>query len=493
MTSTLQLLSLLAVIASNTVAALPPSPVVDIGTCKNFAVQAETDITFGGTLTTINSGDIGVSPGTSITGNYKLVMGTAHSNDAQAKQCTSDMQVAYTQAQSQKCTNIIASDLSGQRLIPGVYCTPSGKFIISAGSVTLDALGNPYSEWVFQTVETLITAGATSVVLADGARAENVYWAIGSSATLGASSKMVGNILAQVSITFGSSSEIEGRGLAQAAVTFASGSQSDTGMQTIGLPRVYATISTRSVIPMVKSTTPAAAASAAGATVSVSLGGCENSALQAETSITFGGTVTTINSGDIGVSPGTSITGSYRLVSGTAHSNDAYAQQCTADMKTSYDQAASLTCNNLIATDLSDMTLTPGVYCSGSGDFTLNSGSLYLDAQGNPNAEWVFQTATTLITSSATSVVLQNGARANKVFWAIGTSVTLGSTCSMVGTLLAKVSITFGSGSSILGRGLAQSAITFASGSSSNSMGQSVTIPSVQVTTSVSSSRNLRG
>ena len=82
---------------------------------------------------------------------------------------------------------------------------------------------------------------------------------------------MVGNILAQVSITFGSSSEIEGRGLAQAAVTFASGSQSDTGMQTIGLPRVYATISTRSVIPMVKSTT--AAAAAAGATVSVSLGG----------------------------------------------------------------------------------------------------------------------------------------------------------------------------------------------------------------------------
>ena len=485
MTSTLQLLSLLAVIASNTVAApLPPSPVVDIGTCKNFAVQAETDITFGGTLTTINSGDIGVSPGTSITGNYRLVTGTAHSNDAQAKQCTSDMQVAYTQAQSQKCTNIIASDLSGQRLIPGVYCTPSGKFIISAGSVTLDALGNPYSEWVFQTVETLITAGATSVVLADGARAENVYWAIGSSATLGASSKMVGNILAQVSITFGSSSEIEGRGLAQAAVTFASGSQSDKGMQTIGLPRVYATISTRSV-PVMKT--------AAAASVSVALGGCENSALQAETSITFGGKTTTINSGDIGVSPGTSITGSYRLVSGTAHTNDAYAQQCTADMKTSYDQAASLTCNNLIATDLSDMTLTPGVYCSGSGDFTLNSGSLYLDAQGNPNAEWVFQTATTLITSSATSVVLQNGARANKVFWAIGTSVTLGSTCSMVGTLLAKVSITFGSGSSILGRGLAQSAITFASGSSSNSMGQSVTIPSVQVTTSVSSSRNLRG
>ena len=481
MFSAFKILSLMAVVASCTAASITaPSPTIDLGGCKNSAVQAETDITFGGSLTTINSGDIGVAPGTSITGSYRLVMGTAHSNDAYAQQCTSDMKIAYSQAQSQKCTNMIASDLSGQRLIAGVYCTESGMFTLSAGSLTLDALGNPYSEWVFQTETTLITSTSTSVVLADGARAENVYWAIGSSVTLGSDSNMVGNLLSQVSITFGSGSNIEGRGLAQAAVTFASGSSTDKGMQTIGLPRIYASASTRSVME-----------STAAASISVLLGSCEDSALQSETGITFNGKVTTINSGNIAVSPGTSITGSYKLQSGTAHSNDAYAQQCTADMKTAYSQASSLTCNNLIGTDLSGITLTPGVYCSGSGTFTLNTGSLYLDAQGDATAEWVFQTAATFITSSATSVVLQNGAQANKVYWAIGTSVTLGSTCSMVGTLLAKVSITFGSGSSILGRGLAQSAISFASGSSSN--GQSITLPSSQASVSASSSRNLRG
>ena len=215
---------------------------------KHSAVQAETTITFGGTLTTITSGDIGVSPGTSITGSYRLVSGTAHSNDAYAKQCTADMKVAYDQAHAQKCTQTIASDLSGQRLIAGVYCTPSGKFILSAGSLTLDALGNPFAEWVFQTEETLITAGATSVVLANMARSEHVFWAIGTSVTLGSSSKMVGNLIAKVSITFGSGSEIEGRGLAQAAVTFASGSQSDKGMQIIGLPPVYVPTATRSIM-----------------------------------------------------------------------------------------------------------------------------------------------------------------------------------------------------------------------------------------------------
>ena len=219
-------------------------PTVALGGCQNIAVQAETAITFGGALTTINSGDIAVSPGTSITGNYKLKSGTAHSNDAYAQQCSADMKTAYSQASSQTCTNQIASDLADLTLTPGVYCTPSGRFIISTGTLTLDALGNPYAEWVFQTDSTFITGTSTSVKLQNNAQASNVYWAIGTSITLGSASKMVGNLLAQVSITFGSGSSVIGRGLAQAAVTFASGSESSgSSTQTIGLPTVYLSVS----------------------------------------------------------------------------------------------------------------------------------------------------------------------------------------------------------------------------------------------------------
>ena len=458
------------------------APTVLLGGCQNIAVQAETAISFDGERTVITSGDIGVSPGTSITGNYKLQSGSAHSNDAYAKQCTIDMESAYKQAASQTCTNLIASDLANLTLYPGVYCTPSGKFIISAGSLTLNANGNPTAKWIFQTQSTLVTAGATSVKLTNGANANNVYWAIGTSVTLGGASSMVGNLLAQVSITFGSGSRLSGRGLAQAAVTFASGSESNSGDQIVGLPSLP--------------TLPAAQASLLSIgipTPSVSLGGCKNSALQAETTITFDGEQTIIESGDIGVSPGTSITGNYKLQSGSAHSNDAYAKQCTIDMESAYKQAASQTCTNLIASDLANLTLYPGVYCTPSGKFIISAGSLTLNANGNPTAKWIFQTQSTLVTAGATSVKLTNGANANNVYWAIGTSVTLGGASSMVGNLLAQVSITFGSGSRLSGRGLAQAAVTFASGSESNSRDQTVIgLPDIPLIPS-STAHNLRG
>ena len=439
---------------------------VSLGGCQNVAIQAGTAMTFGGTMTTINSGDIGISPGTSITGNYQLRSGTAHNNDAFAAQCTADLKRAYQQASTQSCTNLIASDLGGLTLSAGVYCTPSGKFIVSAGTVTLDGQGNPYAEWIFQTESTLVTAGATSFQLVNNARAANVFWAIGSSATLGSSSSLVGTILAQVSITFGSGSSIIGRGLAEAAVTFASGGQADQGTQTVGLPAVYVPFNKKSMkLRSVGIPTP-----------SVALGGCQNSALQSETTITFDGTTTIINSGDIGVSPGTSITGSYKLVSGTAHTNDAYAKQCTIDMTTAYSQASSQTCTNRIASDLSGLTLYPGVYCTPSGRFIISSGTLTLDALGNPYAEWVFQTESTFITASSTTVKLQNNAQAGNVYWAIGSSMTLGSATTMVGNILAQVSITFNSGSSISGRGLAQTAITFASGSNQQGTAAPATI-----------------
>ena len=486
MNSAIIVLSLVASASSQAIFA-PTTPSVALGGCMNSAIAAGTAITFGGVKTVITSGDIGVSPGTSITGTYELKSGTAHFNDAYAQRCTADLKTAYGQASSQKCSNLIASDLGTLTLAPGVYCSPSGKFVVSAGTVTLDGQGNPYAEWVFQTDTTLVTAGGTSFKLINNARAANVYWAIGTSATVGGDSTFVGNILAQVSVTFGSGSAIVGRGLAEAAVTFASGSASDQGQQTIGLPVVYVPIAMRSAHLQAFST-PAS---------SVDLGGCQNSALNAQTTITFGGSRTTINDGDIGVAPGTSITGDYKLVSGTAHMNDAYSQQCTSDAKTAYSQAASQTCTNSIAADLSGLTLIPGVYCSPSGKFTLLNGELTLNALGNPYAEWVFQTDTTIITSPSTSVVLAANAQASNVYWAVGTSATIGQSCNFVGNILAQVSITFNSESNVSGRGLAQAAITFANGSGQDgSGGQIIGLPPVYVSVGssmISASVNLRG
>jgi Ice-binding-like len=474
MTSILLFLSALIVASSQEVTT---NPSIILGGCRNTAVQAGTSLTFGGAQTTITSGDVGISPGTSITGNYKLVSGTTHNNDANAQQCTTDMKTAYNQAASQPCTYTIATDLADKTLYPGVYCSLSGTFELTAGTLTLDALGNPFAEWIFQTKETLKTAGATSVNLINNARADNVYWAIGSSATLGGSSSMVGNILAVVSITFGSGSSIIGRGLARAAVTFASGSESDVGQQSIGLPL---------------NVPKAAATLLPGTSSSVAIGSCKNFAVQAESKITFDGGQTTITSGDVGISPGTSITGNYKLVSGTTHNNDANAQQCTTDMKTAYNQAASQPCTYTIATDLADKTLYPGVYCSLSGTFELTAGTLTLDALGNPFAEWIFQTKETLKTAGATSVNLINNARADNVYWAIGSSATLGGSSSMVGNILAVVSITFGSGSSIIGRGLAQVAATFASASKSDQGQQTIGLPAVPSAVS-NTIMNLRG
>ena len=92
---------------------------------------------------------------------------------------------------------------------------------LSAGTLTLDGLGNSDAQWIFQMASTLATSPYTSFILQNGAQAKNVYWKVGSSATIGHSSSFVGNIIAYASISFGQTSVLNGRGLAGAGVSFA--------------------------------------------------------------------------------------------------------------------------------------------------------------------------------------------------------------------------------------------------------------------------------
>jgi uncharacterized membrane protein YgcG len=158
--------------------------------------------------------------------------------------------------------------------------------------------------------------------------------------------------------------------------------------------------------------------------------------------------------GDIGTFPTTTETGFGSITqTGTNHAGDAVTQQAKSDLVTAYNSAAAATPTATGLVDLVGTTLTTGVYAGGA---LSNSGALTLDAQGDPNAVFIFQAASTLITSSASTVLLVNGAQSCNVFWQVGSSATLGTNSSLVGTVMALTSITANSGAVVQGRLLAR-------------------------------------
>jgi type VI secretion system secreted protein VgrG len=167
------------------------------------------------------------------------------------------------------------------------------------------------------------------------------------------------------------------------------------------------------------------------------------------TTVTNTGTTTVY--GNVGVSPGTAVTGytNDMITDGALHLGDAAATQAHSDMATVYAAAAGMTMTTILSgQDLGGMTLTPGVYRFASS--AALSGQLILDAQGNPNAVFVFQIGSTLTTASYSSVIFVNGGQGNAVFWQVGSSATIGTYTSLTGSLLAYASITLTTGASIL-------------------------------------------
>ena len=159
--------------------------------------------------------------------------------------------------------------------------------------------------------------------------------------------------------------------------------------------------------------------------------------------------------GDIGTFPTTSQTGFNTItLSGANHAGDAVTQQAKNDLITAYNVAAGLTVNfTLSSAEIGGLTLPPGVYSSASSVGL--TGTVTLNAAGNPDAVWVFQIGSTLITASDSSVLLINGAQACHVFWQVGSSATLGTNTDFAGTIMASESITANTGTTVLGRLLA--------------------------------------
>ena len=201
-------------VAPATSMAAPPAP-VPLGTAGNFALLANTTITCtGGTI----NGDVGVYPGTAFTQGSATVNGTIHLGDPVAAQAQADLLVAYTDAAGRPAATV-GTELGGTTLPSGVYKSDSGTFGIT-GTLTLDGQNDPNAVFIFQTATTLTTAGSSKVVLINGAKASQIYWKVGSSATLGTYSIFEGTILAYTAITATTVAVVNGGLLAMgAAVT----------------------------------------------------------------------------------------------------------------------------------------------------------------------------------------------------------------------------------------------------------------------------------
>ena len=189
---------------------------VNLGTASSFVVLAGSAVTNTGP--SVLNGDLGVAPGTALTGfgAPAVVNGATHAADGVASNAKSDLVTAYNVAAGQPVAP--ADDLSGQdlgnkRLIAGAY-----RFTSSAqltGPLTLDAQGDPNAQFVFEIASTLTTASASSVVMINGGNPCNVYWQIGSSATLGSTTAFKGNLMALSSISLNNGVTVIGRMLAR--------------------------------------------------------------------------------------------------------------------------------------------------------------------------------------------------------------------------------------------------------------------------------------
>ena len=253
---------------------------MNLGTASSFAVLAATTVTNTGSSTI--SGDVGVDPGSAVTGSPLVEPPyTTFTADSVALGAQTDLTTAYDQAAGEGPATTETADLTGLTLAPGVYQTTSDGALTLTGTLTLNAQGNASAVFIFQTGSSLITGTSSTVVLTNGASACNVFWQVGSSATLDGST-FAGTVMASTSITLGSGVTVDGRVMASTGdVTLIS--------DTINASACITTASLPTATPTATASATPTATSAAAATVPASGAGGTSSSIGAGVLVTLGG------------------------------------------------------------------------------------------------------------------------------------------------------------------------------------------------------------
>lgn len=481
-----------------------------LGAAQSFSVLAGGALVNSG-LTTI-SGDVGLSPGTSITDLPDgSVGGTIYVADDTADTAQEALLVAYEDLVSRPADADI-TDLSGV-FTPGVY--HSGSAIALNTTVTLDADNDPNAVWIFQVDRAMTTAADSSVILLNGARAANVFWVTARGVTTGANSTLYGNILTMGAITLGEGSVLIGRALSSDDVTLDGPTVrfTDAPAPTIAISGGPAATST-GAMPTIAGTSNAPESSPvtvriAGQSLTTTVGSTgtwsvEATAIDAgtydvvakvrdaagngaavtqvrtvevnpdpvnlETASRFAVLATSVTntdenmtvSGDMGVSLGPVDGFPPGVHLGTLETANPAAAGAQSDLAAAISEISARPAHTEIGGDLGGLTFHLGIHHQ-TAAMSLN-GTVTLDAQGDPGALFIFVTDGAFTTVASGTVVLAGDAQAANVYWVVGGAVVTGAGTDLSGSILAVGAITLAAGTALSGRALSQDAVTMAAG-----------------------------
>jgi len=212
-----------------------PSSGILLGTAVTYGVIATSTITNTGTTTI--TGNLALFPGTSVTGS-PTVTGTSNITNSAAAQAVTDATTAFNTGNALPGATVLSAssyELAGTTLSPGLYKIGSSADISVGGTVTLNGGGNPNAVFIFQIGSTFTANTSSTVSLTNGAQAQNVYWLVGSSATINASSVVNGTVIAAISDSLGNGASVTGHVFAlNGAVTLIGNTVTATGSTAVG-------------------------------------------------------------------------------------------------------------------------------------------------------------------------------------------------------------------------------------------------------------------
>ena len=389
-------------------------PMVNFGQAPTLGSAADfilfsTDGAVSNTGISHITGNVGTNNGSSTA--FGNVDGVMHDNDGTSAKAAADLLVAYNQLNS-AIPNFFPAPLlgNGATLIAGVYSISSTASLNL--DLTLDAKGNSNAVFIFQINGAFSTNASANIKLLNGALACNVFWKVEGLVDMAAGTIMRGTIIANnAAIKMNTGTTLEGRALSTAGAVTVDGVLAYTP---IGCA---STVLTGPVAPYLGSTQCYALFSSDGQVTNTG--------------------ITTVN-GDVGTNVGLTTGFDQLLVSGTIHPiPDASTAKCAADLVNVYNYLDKLPKDIELLYPVqfgNDLVLTPHTYLMNAA--AVLTGSVYLNAQSNPNAVFVIQINGALSTSTYAKVILLNGAQAKNVFWKIEGAVSINNYSQFVGTII---------------------------------------------------------